>query len=115
MKETPTSPSSHSKVLPRREGCQHLSKTSCTIAVKLNLLADTIVKCTVCTLKVSNNQDKYCLYHKQAYDNLTKHYEIWNKAFGGLSWTNYMNKILELKETGSWVKEVISAELKTAT
>jgi hypothetical protein len=76
-------------------------------------LADTI-KCTVCTLKVSN-QDKYCLYHKQAYDNLTKHYKIWNKAFGGLTWTKYMNKLLELKETGSWVKEVINAELKTTT
>ena len=55
------------------------------------------------------------LYHKQAYDNLIKHYKIWNKAFDGLSWTNYMNKLLELKETGSWIKEVISVELKTAT
>jgi hypothetical protein len=78
-------------------------------------LADTIVKCTVCTLKVYNNEDKYCLYHNQAYDNLIKHYKIWNKAFGGLSWTNYMNKLLELKETGTWVKEVIGAELKTVT
>jgi len=39
----------------------------------------------------------------------------WNKAFDGLSWTDYMNRLLELKETGSWVKEVISAELKTDT
>ena len=51
----------------------------------------------------------------QAYDNLIKHYKIWNKAFDGLSWTDYMIKLLELKETGSWVKEVISAELKAAT
>ena len=51
----------------------------------------------------------------EAYYNLKKYYEMWNKAFDGLSWTNYMNKLLELKETGSWVKEVISAELKTAT
>jgi hypothetical protein len=77
-------------------------------------LTDTIVKCPVCTQKVSN-QGKYCLYHKQAYDNLIIHYKIWNKAFEGLSWTSYMNKLLELKETGSWVKEVISAELKIAT
>jgi hypothetical protein len=33
----------------------------------------------------------------------------------GFAWTNYMNRVLELKETGSWVKEVISAEPKTAT
>jgi hypothetical protein len=51
----------------------------------------------------------------QAYDSLKKHYKIWNKAFDGLSWTNYMNKLLELNETGSWVKEVISAEIKAAT
>jgi hypothetical protein len=81
----------------------------------MNLLVDTIVRCTVCTQKVFNDSGKFCLYHKQAYDNLIKHYKIWNKAFGDSSWTNYMNKLLELKETGSWVKEVISAELKTVT
>jgi hypothetical protein len=72
-----------------------MSETSCTISAKMNLLVDTIG-------------------HKQAYDNLIKHYKIWIKV-GGLSWINYMNNLLELKETGSWVKEVISAELKTAT
>ena len=74
-----------------------------------------MVKCTVCTRKVSNDIDKHCLYHTQAYDNLKKHYKIWNKAFDGLSWTNYMNKLLELNETGSWIKEVINAEIKNAT
>ena len=37
-------------------GGDHLSEASCSIAAKLNLLVDTIVKCTVCTRKLSNNQ-----------------------------------------------------------
>jgi hypothetical protein len=51
----------------------------------------------------------------QAYDNLKEHYKIWNKAFEGLSWIDYMNKVVKLNETGSWVKEVVSAEISTAT
>ncbi|MFY9870166.1 MAG: hypothetical protein WAK17_10640 [Candidatus Nitrosopolaris sp.] len=73
------------------------------------------VKCTICTRSVSNNQDKYCSHHTQAYDNLKELYKIWKKAFDGLSWIDYMNKLLELNETGSWVKEVISAEIRTAS
>ena len=42
----------------------------------------------------------------EAYDNLKKHYETWNKAFD-------VNKLLKLNETGSWVREVISTEMRT--
>jgi hypothetical protein len=49
----------------------------------------------------------------EAYDNLKKHYEMWNKAYDGLTWIEYMNKLLKLNETGSWVREVICTEMRT--
>ena len=72
-------------------------------------------KCIICSLKVSNSQDKYCSNHMEAYYNLKKHYEMWNKAFDGLTWIEYMNKLLKLSETGSWVREVICTEMRTVT
>jgi hypothetical protein len=54
----------------------------------------------------------YCIYHSQAYDSLQKQYDAWFHAYGGLSKADYMNKLLTLSQTGSWVKEVINEELK---
>ena len=51
----------------------------------------------------------------QSYDNLKKRYETWNKAYDGLTWMEYMNKLLMLNETGSWVREVICAEKRTVS
>jgi hypothetical protein len=85
------------------------------ITGKMYRLVPLIVKCIICTRKVSNHQDKYCINHMQAYDNVKKHYKIWDKAYEGLSWIDYMNKVLELNETGSRVKELVTAEIRTAT
>ena len=54
----------------------------------------------------------YCLYHRQALDNLAGHYRAWLEAYGGISWQDFMIKLPKMKETGSWVKEVIEAESK---
>lgn len=55
---------------------------------------------------------KYCIYHTQAYDSLQKQYTAWVNAYGGISQKDYMNKLLSLDETGSWVKDVINIELR---
>ena len=52
---------------------------------------------------------------KPPFDNLKKYYKIRDKAFDGLSWIDYMNKLLEPNETGSKLKEVISREIQTAS
>jgi hypothetical protein len=69
-------------------------------------------KCAACYRGVVAKGKKYCIYHSQAYDSLQKQYDAWVHAYGGISRGDYMKKLLTLNETGSWVKEVINAELK---
>jgi hypothetical protein len=53
---------------------------------------------------------KYCLHHKQAFDSINDHYQAWVGAYGSISWQEFLVKLLKMKETGSWVKEVIETE-----
>jgi len=68
------------------------------------------MKCKACSRDASQNE--FCTYHEQAYDVLKKNYDVWCDAYGKLSWGEYLEKLLELKETGSWIKDVIMLELK---
>jgi hypothetical protein len=49
----------------------------------------------------------YCRQHLQAYNNLEKAYPQWRYALG-LSWTEYLEKVIKASETGQWAKEVTS-------
>jgi hypothetical protein len=69
-------------------------------------------KCVACYREVVAKDKKYCIYHSQAYDSLQKQYVAWVHAYGGISKADYMNKLLTLSQTGSWVKEVINEELR---
>jgi hypothetical protein len=69
-------------------------------------------RCAACRREVVAKAKKYCIYHSQAYDSLQKQYNAWVHAYGGISKIDYMNKLLTLSQTGSWVKEVIYEELK---
>ena len=69
-------------------------------------------KCSVCARDVIAKEKKYCLYHSQAYDSLQKQHGAWMHAYAGISMGDYMKKLLTLNETGTWIKEVINAELK---
>lgn len=70
----------------------------------------TTQKCAACHRKVLSGS--YCPYHAQALASLTGHYKEWVDAYGGISWQDFLDKLSTMKETGSWVKEVIAAELK---
>ena len=69
-------------------------------------------KCAACYREVVAKGKRYCIYHSQAYNSLQKQYDAWVRAYGGISKVGYMNKLLTLSQTGSWVKEVINEELK---
>ena len=68
------------------------------------------MKCSACSRSVSI--DRYCAYHAEAFENLKDHYNKWVKAYGTLSLYDYLNKLVKMNETGIWIKEVISVELK---
>lgn len=65
--------------------------------------------CAACRRKTVSDK-KYCVNHSHAYDSLTNHYKGWVKAYGRISMPEFMDKLLEMKETGTWVREVIAAE-----
>lgn len=67
-------------------------------------------KCFACARKASTS--KYCSYHAQAFNNLKEQYTTWVHAYDTISWNDFLNKLLQLNETGSWVKDVIIVELK---
>ena len=67
------------------------------------------VKCAACHRKAVSGK-KYCVHHSQALDSLLNHYKAWVEAYGQLSMQDFMDKLLGMKETGSWIREVISAE-----
>jgi hypothetical protein len=69
-------------------------------------------KCSACYREVLAKGKKFCIYHSQAYDSLKKQYDAWVRAYGEISWDDYMRKLLTLDQTGTWVKDVINIELK---
>ena len=71
----------------------------------------TTQKCAACHRKVFT-ESEYCLHHKRALDSLSDHYRAWIDAYGSISWQDFLIKLSKMKETGSWVKQVIEAESK---
>ena len=66
-------------------------------------------KCAACRRKALVGK-KYCIHHSQAYDSFVNHYKAWVEAYGRISMEEFMDKLIQMKETGSWIREVIEAE-----
>jgi hypothetical protein len=71
-----------------------------------------VIFCAVCERRVEPNES-YCHYHKVSNDNLLKTYQFWKKAYGSLSWEEYLARIVSIPETGMWVKDVAEFELRS--
>lgn len=69
-----------------------------------------ILTCVICKRKTKD--DKFCTYHKEAHENLQKSYKVWEEAYGELTFTDYLKKLISNKPTGNWVKEVAAHLLK---
>lgn len=72
----------------------------------------TRLRCAACSRKPLAGK-KYCVHHSQAYDGLLNHYGAWVDAYGKISMKEFMNKLMAMRETGTWVREVIEAERST--
>ena len=71
-------------------------------------------RCAICTrIAVGGiKQGRYCVYHSQAYEGLLAHYKTWISAYGELPWQQYLERIVKMNETGEWIKDIATAELK---
>jgi hypothetical protein len=43
---------------------------------------------------------------------LKEHYNLWVKAYGSISFCEYLKRLVKMDATGKWIKEVIVVELK---
>jgi hypothetical protein len=66
----------------------------------------------VCQACGKDAKGSYCKYHERAFLDLQEHHKTWVRAYGSISWREFLERLEGTQETGQWVKEVIKAELK---
>ena len=69
-------------------------------------------KCLVC--KSTIEKGDFCDAHSIAKKNLEKRFKEWQKAYGTLTWEEYLKKLIDDTEipVGEWAKEVAVYLLK---
>jgi len=68
-------------------------------------------KCPLCE-RISHTDAQYCSFHDVAYAEIKSKFLDWNIAFGNAGWERYLERIIGLKETGVWAREVARLELR---
>jgi len=67
--------------------------------------------CPICKKTKENTVDKYCKNHNIAKNMLKKGYESWLRAYGSISWDDYLRNLLELEGlVGEFIKEIVEYE-----
>ena len=67
--------------------------------------------CPICKKSKENSKDSYCKNHNSAKKQLKKGYESWLKAYGSLSWDEFLKQLLKLESlVGAFVKEIVEYE-----
>ena len=67
-------------------------------------------ECKIC--KRDYEEGEFCEYHEIANKNIKANYDYWNKAYGGITFEEYLKRISEHKSSGKWVREVARFLLK---
>jgi len=63
------------------------------------------MECPICSGEIQDNL-KLCPDHRLALKNMVRAYNEWDKAYGGISKQDYLERILNRKETGKFALEV---------
>ncbi len=63
-----------------------------------------MTECEICGRDVLRNN--FCRYHQEALINLKTAYNGWKKSTG-IDWGMYLDRLLQIEETGRWVIDVI--------
>lgn len=59
-----------------------------------------------CRLCERNTDSELCAYHARARREVEAAYKAWKEAYGGLTWNDYLNRVIRNPETGQWAIEV---------
>jgi hypothetical protein len=63
-----------------------------------------MTQCRICGRNLSS--ERFCGYHETAYQNVRESFNEWESR-AGATWTEYLDRVSQLEETGAWVIEVI--------
>jgi len=66
--------------------------------------------CTICDRP--RLEKSYCTFHRTAYENLKRGFKKWKYAYGSITYEDYLLRILAIKETGKWVRDVALHQMK---
>lgn len=66
------------------------------------------MQCKICKRIARNSV--FCGYHEDARDALRKGYEVWKVAYSEMSWSEYLQRVKAIENTGQWVREVIEMQ-----
>jgi len=71
-----------------------------------------MIKCLVCQATIEKGE--YCDAHSIAKQNLEKQFPAWQKAYGKMTWKEYLTRMVEDTDipVGEWAKEVAIHLLK---
>jgi hypothetical protein len=61
------------------------------------------MKCRLCSREAT---DELCRYHERAKERVQSAYRGWARAYGGMDWKVYLDRVITNGETGQWAKEV---------
>ena len=64
------------------------------------------MKCAVCGREGAG---KLCQRHAVAKERLEAAYPLWVRAYGRMSWGDYLDNVIRNVQTGPWAKEVAEA------
>ncbi|MHA1222196.1 MAG: hypothetical protein ACTSSG_03865 [Candidatus Heimdallarchaeaceae archaeon] len=68
--------------------------------------------CPICRMEKKSSNKKYCDNHEEAQIAIQKGYELWLRAYGILSWEDYLQNLLRPELiTGEFIKDVAEYEL----
>ena len=68
------------------------------------------MKCVMCSKEA--DEKGYCELHAKAYESIVKKYDVWQEAMG-ISWKEYLSRIIKNPLTGEWAKEVAEHLIKS--
>ena len=66
--------------------------------------------CVICERE--RVSDDYCEYHDRAYKNVIEYFDEWQRAYGELSYAEYLEMVMENPSTGLWARSVAEYLLK---
>jgi hypothetical protein len=63
--------------------------------------------CSVCGKPTEQAEQNLCPIHARALLSVRQAYEVWANAFGGITLTDFLNRVARLKGTGRNAKEIV--------